>query len=206
MTPSNQDDEDWLEALEGRPNPAASEATNREAALLRQAYQELARDLPQVEPRRTDEDALVARAHALGLGSTPPPAADRGLAGRLREVLTAVLTRPWMGALAGGFAVALLAVMVWPLWQASPGDDTVLRQPAGAVLLRRVQDPQTQRNRLAEQLVAVGAQVTRYERLGRYGLDAVVPQPLSPQARDLLVREGLVLAIDGSLSLEFEAR
>jgi hypothetical protein len=67
-----------------------------------------------------------------------------------------------------------------------------------------VPDPAAARERLAARLAAAGVSVHRYERLGRYGIDADLPQRPPPAVAALLRDEGLAQAGDGSLRVEFE--
>ena len=75
----------------------------------------------------------------------------------------------------------------------------------GQVWLLRADDPQALRERIAADLAAGGVAVTRYERLGRYGLDAELPLPAPPALLDTLRGHGLQPGADGSLRVEVEA-
>ena len=195
--PPRSDDEAWFEGLAGRASrgPAA-----REGARLRAAYGRLPAPVvatPPVEP-------IVAAARAEGLFRR------RGLcpscAQRWRRWTAALRANGWRWS--SGLAVAaVLAGVSASLWmQPGPEPAPTLRAPADGLWLRAAPDPAAARDRLAERLQAQGLTVRRYERLGRAGLDADLPQPPSAELQRLLREEGLVPAADGSLRVEFERR
>ncbi|MDT7835657.1 hypothetical protein [Aquabacterium sp. OR-4] len=104
-----------------------------------------------------------------------------------------------------GLALAgVLGLAVLPQWLAPPAEAPALRhgtQPQ----LRSEADPRASREALAGRLAAAGADVQRYERAGRYGLDAEFQHPPDAALRAWLAAQGLVLAADGSLRVEFRA-
>jgi hypothetical protein len=77
---NEKDDDQWLAALSGKPDPHASEATNRQAALLRQAMlkrrAELENETASAEPsefarlqKRLEAEGLISRADPTYSGS-----------------------------------------------------------------------------------------------------------------------------------------
>ncbi len=215
------DTDDWLLALAGRPRAGTAPATLREARWLREAIQRWPAAADRAEASETlaalpsdAEAALLARAVHAGLlpaeGAPPQrPGLARwcaGCAGRGQRL------RAWLGQrpAAAGLALATAALLVVGVWQlqppaAPPGTPPLLRgaQQDGSWLLQDA-DPQTLRDAWALRLQATGASVRRYERLGRYGLDAEWPAP-APGLDAQLAGMGLRRGPDGSLRLEVEA-
>jgi hypothetical protein len=199
------DDSDWLDALAGRDRPAASTLAATEGRLMRRALQRLPATVPAQTPEQALSllDGLLGRARAAGLmrerSGWCPACLQRWQ--RWRQSPGA-----WLGAglvLAGLFAVVVVLRVV-PVVAVDPAEEAVMRAPADGVWLLRVADPQQQRNELADRLAAGGARVQRYERLGRQGLEAELPLPLTPQLKQALGRLNIAAAPDGSLRVEFE--
>ncbi len=206
-----QDDEQWFEALAGRARPGTQTATLIEAALLREAMRRwhapVEADAPWLEP-----DAWIARAHAQG------PGRRRGWCGGCAERWRRLRDRfgrrgkGLAGWPATGAAAALLVLAVVLLNQdrdAATGPEDagqpVLRSPAdaGRYLLH---DPQARerRDRIADALATAGVPVQRYERLGRFGLDAQIVMPPSAAVAAALALDGLKPAADGALMVEVD--
>lgn len=66
----NKDDQDWLDALAGRPDPAADPATNRRAAALREAMLAIRREELAAESPDEGLDRLLFRLRREGLLET----------------------------------------------------------------------------------------------------------------------------------------
>ena len=204
------DDDDWFEALAGRPRPGTDPATLAEAGLLRTATRDWSAQAQTHDAQASDAEieALVARARADGL--LAPRGWCAGCGARWRRWLDA-LSRPRVGGSLGLALAVLLAVVIFGvLPPGRDGDDTpavpVLRGAAGdAVWLLRADDPQALRERIAAELAGAGVVVTRYERLGRFGLDAELGLPVAPALADALRGLGVAPAADGSLRVEVEA-
>ena len=70
--------------------------------------------------------------------------------------------------------------------------------------LLRDADPEGLRRRIVGALSAAGVQVATYGRFGRYGLDADLPQPITPDVDAVLERYRLPVPRDGVLRVEIE--
>lgn len=194
----NDDDQDWLDALAGRDRPDADPATRREAALLRQA---LRREATGPVPELPDgAEALLARARAEGLVRRRWCAACAARWSAWREQLL----RP--GPLAGAaLALVLLAFVALPLLVPPPAEEEpVLRAGEDGLVLLQDEQPAARRDRIADALAAAGAEVRRYERLGRSGLDAQWRSPTPPALSQALRGQGLAVPADGVLRVEVE--
>lgn len=205
---NGRDDEDWFEAVAGRPRPGTDPATLLEATWLRAAVRTWPRDLPDATWPADAPDALVARARADGVLA---PGWCAGCGARWRRWVEAFGRGPrWTGAL--GLAAAALGVAVvlgvWrPAHEPAGGESVpVLRgAPADGVWLLQSADPAALRERIAGELQAAGVTgLRRYERLGRLGLDADLPTPPSPALLDALRRLGVQPGADGGLRVEVE--
>jgi hypothetical protein len=193
---SDHDDDVWMDGLAGRIKPAELDAGRSrnlvlEAAALRELIRRLsppaATDAPQTDAAR--EQQLIARARREGLLSANRP---RGLP-HLRRVSLAAA------------AVLVLAVSAG-IWRASLPPQEVLRGVDGGTVLLEARDPLALRRELTEELHAAGVSVSDYERLGRLGLDADLPQPLPPKIARILERHHIPVPADGVLAVEIEAR
>lgn len=192
------DDDDWLESLAGRPPAGADPGTLHEATLLRQA---LLRARPDVAPPPAPDslDSLLSRARAQGLLHKGWCAS---CAARWRRWVQS-LRQPWPAA---GMAVAMLlvALVALPLLQTTREEEPALRAGEDGVLLLQDASPAARRDRVAEALQSAGAQVQRYERLGRFGLDAQWSTPPVPALMQALRAEGIVMPTAGLLRLEVQ--
>lgn len=197
------DDDDWFDAATGRPSASSADpGAALEGRLLRIALQERARrtaDLP-FESRKQSILQAASR-----IDPEQGGAGCRGCARRRRSV-AAWLARPWAwgGALAGTTALALV-VLSWPGPSTVEPVEPVLRTPAEASIPRlSAEQPRQRRDALAERLLADGAVVRRYERLGRFGLDADLTRPPSPSLLAELAALGLPAPSAGVVRVEFE--
>lgn len=200
--PDTRADQDWADALAGRPPADGADAdARREGRLLRQAWRQWPEPTPADGLDPAGLDRLLAEARRLPARPATPACA---LCQRLRSAWAGLFGNARRApALWGGLALAcVLAVMVLPQWMPPEADGPVLRE-AGGTLLRRVDRPEAERDALADRLEAEGAAVQRYQRLGRHGLDAEFRQPPAPQALRWLADQGLAPASDGSLRIEF---
>jgi hypothetical protein len=74
----------------------------------------------------------------------------------------------------------------------------------GATVRIESSDPQALKARLLRELNAAGVHATGYDRLGRPGIDADLPQPLPPAVHILLDRHHIPIPPDGVLTVEIE--
>jgi hypothetical protein len=185
------DDQQWLEALAGRgatDSPAA-----REAASLRGGMQDLgsgrvAPVLP--EQDRARETMLIARARAEGLLREPRPP-----------------QRPWSWQWNAGLAAAALAavaIAVGLYLGASLEPETVVRATPDGIVRISAPDPAGLKHQLIEDLRAAGVRATGYELLGRHGVDADLPQPLTDAVRRVLDKHGIPPPAEGVLRVEID--
>jgi hypothetical protein len=210
---TEQDDQQWFEALAGRARPGTPAVTLIEAALLREATRRwrapVAADAPLPPP-----EALIARAHAEGLGRRRGWCGGwcGGFAERWRR-LRDRFGNGWRGwpATGGAAAVLVLAVVLLNIDRhTASGPEAagqpVLRSPgdAGRYLLHDAQARQ-RRDRIADELASAGVPVQRYERLGRFGLDAQITMPPAAAVAAVLALNGLMPAADGTLMVEVDA-
>jgi hypothetical protein len=122
--------------------------------------------------------------------------------------------RQWLARLAGhggAAAVLVLAVVLLNIDRhTASGPEAagqpVLRSPgdAGRYLLHDAQARQ-RRDRIADELASAGVPVQRYERLGRFGLDAQITMPPAAAVAAVLALNGLMPAADGTLMVEVDA-
>ena len=205
------DDRIWLDALAGRADaapPAAdrpgSEAENsrslvREGAALRELIRaqhfDLASDEPNVDAER--EAALIDRARREGLLAplAMPPRAHSATPRRRRFTVSRLSFA----------AAAILVVAVGAgFWRSLlPPTETLRGVEHGTVRLM-ARDPQALKQQLTQELQAAGAKVSGFERLGRAGIDADLPQPLSPPLEQVLERHHIPIPPDGVLIVEIE--
>jgi hypothetical protein len=210
--------DDWVDALAGRPASDGDPIASAEGRQLREGLQR-ERDRSAVPPgleSTEDLERLLQRGRAAGLSSVE----RRGLAAwcagcarrwqRLLELVRGAGSRhPLSLGGAGGLALAgLVALGLWvpTLLSVPEGEpETVLRGAPDGVWTRTAADPAAERDRLADALAATGATVTRYERLGRFGLEADLPASRSPELQQVLRQAGILAGPDGSLRVEFGA-
>ena len=189
----SDDDTAWLEALAGRASESQSRLT-REGLALRERIREqevehaaAGESLPEIDAVR--ESALIERAVAEGL-LEPRAARNRRFAG-MRFSMAAV-------------AVLIVAVAVGLLRYTQPPTE-IFRGAQNGTIRLETRDPPALKRRLIEELSAAGVEVSGYERLGHVGIDADLPQPVSPQVRQVLERHHIPVPADGTLIIEIDA-
>jgi hypothetical protein len=109
----------------------------------------------------------------------------------------------WPGALATA-AVCLLAIGVgFEVGGRKPNalEETV-RSASPQAFVLTARDPSKLRDQIADELDAAGVSSHIYERLGRVGIDADLPDPLPEPVRAVLARHGVPLPADGVLRIE----
>lgn len=218
----DDDDEAWIAALAGEDLPGGRAETRLEAQLLRAAARRQAAQpgpaasAHELERLQASLAALAereSRQAGAAAGRGPGARLCSGCARRWQQLRAAWARRPRGAVAAGGLILALPWLLWWPT--TPPGGPAVDAEPAlrgaGSTGLRVVTRPDAEqrRNSLAQQLAAQGASVRRYERLGRFGLEAQLPvpmpEPLAPGLQQALQADGLAVGSDGLLSVEFAA-
>jgi hypothetical protein len=173
----------WLDTLAGRSPGADHEAQGLRRQLLARPPAD-GPDVLERDPAR--EEALLARARKGGLLPAVKP--------------RTVLWR-WPALVAAGLAgVALVAGLLFR----SP--EPTVRSGAGEIVRLTAADPSVTAERILHDLRAAGVEATAYERLGRHGIDADLPQPLPSSVRSVLRRHGIPEPSDGVLQVEIEPR
>jgi hypothetical protein len=190
----DKDTEVWIEALAGRAVADDHRAPVLEAQALREALQRMPEPDAAPEPSQDEnrEAALLERARREGLLAHRID--DRGWRARL-GLLGAW---PALGALT---ALACSAIAIAILLQPTRRPEAVRGAPEELVLLTAA-DPARLKNELLAELEAAGVQATGYERLGREGIDADLPQPIPARVRAVLSRHHLEAPRDGVLRIE----
>jgi hypothetical protein len=185
------DDQTWLETLAGRGHSGSEGTDASEALVLRELIgaqlQEDGTAVAEVDAQR--EAALIMRARVEGL--LPAQGATRSA----RRVW-------WLtsGALA---ATAILASIILSLLRNAPVSENFRGMDGGTVRIES-SNPQALKDRLLRELDAIGIHATGYDRLGRLGIDADLPQPLPPAVQHLLEKHHIPLPNDGVLTVEIE--
>ena len=196
MTPD--DDQKWLDALAGRAgadSPAAREGANLRGQVLSLTS---AHSMPSAPARDgVREMNLIARARGEGLLLTPQRAPWR-----------------WPWGWNAGFAVATvaaIAVAVGFYMRAIVDTEmvetgAVVRGTPDGIVRVTAPDPASLKQQLIEELRAAGVNATGYEVLGRQGVDADLPQPLTDAVRRVLDKHGIPPPQDGVLRVEIVAK
>lgn len=183
---SMNNDDDWVAGLAGQPHRDSRDA--REGAQLRRA-------LLALPPR----EAEGAEAPAASVAREAQLLRRAGVAG-LRVSGTPAWRR--LGWIAVAASVALVGVGInW--WPRAPDATITVRSAADPIVRRAAVDPLRAQRQLLEQLAAVGISARGYEMLGRYGIDADLPRPLTAGQRALLAQYGFDVPVDQVLRVEF---
>ncbi len=82
----------------------------------------------------------------------------------------------------------------------------VVRGTAQAVVRIEAADPSALQRQILEDLRRAGVEATGYERLGRHGIDADLPDLVPPAIERVLQRHGIPVPRDGVLAVEISAR
>jgi hypothetical protein len=187
------EDDLWLEALAGRIDSSPTgPASLREALALRALIRAQSADAESValsiDPDR--ESMLIARARAADL--LPRPA--------VRTPRRFIPPR-----LAAAAAAALLVAVGVGLWQSFEAPPRILRGAPNGVVRLQSRNPPALKQELLSELAAAGVTVSGYERLGRIGIDADLPQPVPAPIVEILSRHHIPIPTDGVLIVEFES-
>jgi hypothetical protein len=188
MTP--QDDNPWLDALAGRggvDSPAA-----REAAGLRNEMLRMPRE-PAIVPARDGVREMNLIARARGEGLLPKPKRTP-----LRWALV------WNAGVAVA-ALAAIAIGIGLYTRATLDTEPVVRGTPDGIVRISAPDPVALKQQLIEELRAAGVSATGYELLGRHGVDADLPQPLTDAVRGVLEKHRIPAPPAGVLRVEIVA-
>lgn len=189
----SDDDQDWLDALAGRGFNDSQAA--REAAPLRDAMLGRSVDPTDAAIAARDEAreaALIARARREGL----------------IKANTVTPQRRWAFGWDNAFAVAAIAgiaVAIGLYIQPTIDREVVRSSPDGVVRIEAT-DPVQLKRQLLEELRAAGVEATGYETLGRQGIDADLPRPLTEAVRRVLEKHRIPPPADGVLRVEIFAK
>jgi hypothetical protein len=205
---SSQDDSAWLDALAGRANAGSAAGAQdaqeaRDARALREFIHAQSLEgsvaIAAVDPAREAE--LIERARVAGLLPARSPHAAR-----TASPAPLASWRHWLLAPRGALAmVALATIAIAVLVQTrSPPAETFRGTVDGTVRLE-ASNPAALKRQLTEELGAAGVRVLGYDRLGRVGIDADLPQPVSDQVRRVLERHHIPIPKDAALVVEIDA-
>jgi hypothetical protein len=187
------DDQLWLDTLAGRVPSDHAHAASIEAGRLRAAIAQRqpiqTADAPARDLQR--EAQLLARAAREGLIDPAKLHRRSGL-------------RQWLNAPAAMLAYAAVACVVVgiALLMRPVADTEVVRGARDGIVTIEAVDPGALKAQLLAELRAAGASATGYERFGRQGIDAELPQPLNDRIRAVLEKHHLEEPADGTLKIE----
>lgn len=191
------EDQDWVDALAGRPAADAHRPAAREGARLRELIQRNVH-APEVSVPERDaqrEEQLLERARREGLidpaqltRRSRRPMRPTGIAGWL--ALAASIT---------GIAVALGLFL-----RTAPPAEHVRSAREQAIRIEAA-DPTALKMQILDELRAAGVRATGYEQLGIEGIDATLPEPVPPRVRDVLTRHHVHVPDNGVLRIEIAA-
>jgi hypothetical protein len=192
MSPDALDN--WLAALAGRE----TEEGNPEGSALRALIQAQPREalIPVAELDPIRESQLIARARAAGLLPEEPSASPPA---RLSTAWR--WTIPRVALIAA--ALAGIAIGVSTL-RTIKGPSETYRGAVEGVVELEASDPQALKQQLILELKSAGVSAMGYQRLNRVGLDADLPQPVSPEVRRVLERHHIPVPEDGVLVIEIQ--
>jgi len=186
------DDQHWFDLMAGRAVADAHGRTRGDAAWLRAAL--LAYRAVPPAGQMPDPQARAARlvARARGAGVLPPaPAARAGWRQRLFGQRAARWPARWPTWSGAALALMLAVGLGWRGGDA-PLDDTAAPLERGPAEQRLTDaDPAARQQALLQGLRAAGFEALPFERLGRRGVEVVLPVPLTPPQRQALHRLGL---------------
>ena len=181
------EDDNWIDALAGRSGGEAAASNDAHARAIRAAIRSrAAEEIPVAAEDPMREAALVARARAAGVLPYAGGRASRRRTG-------------WLAAA----AMACVAVGV-TLQMNTRSPAPITRGAASGIVRIRAPDPSRLKQELIRELEEAGVHARGYDHLGRQGIDADLPMPVSAEVRDVLDRHGIALPADGVLQVEIE--
>ena len=184
------EDDTWLDSLAGRADARKPAGPDDDARAIRAAI--LSRrgaEIPAAGEDERREQALIDRARAAGLLQ---PVRSSSVRHRRRRAI-------WLSAA----ALACVAVAVTLQMRIQPPAPIVRAGPQVVVHLR-APDPLHLKQQLIRELEAAGVKTRGYELLGRQGIDADLPLPVTAPVREVLARHGIAAPQDGVLQVEIE--
>jgi hypothetical protein len=184
------EDDNWFDALAGRSGGEAAATNDAHARAIRAAIlsRSAAEEIPVAAEDPTREAALIARARTAGV---------------LLPVAGGRASRRGTGWLAAA-AIACVAVGV-TLQMNTRSPTPITRGAASGIVRIRAPDPLRLKQELIRELEEAGVHARGYEQLGRQGIDADLPMPVTAEVRNLLGRHGIALPADGVLQVEIES-
>jgi hypothetical protein len=184
---STDRDNDWIDGLAGRGVDPASPAHAEGSALRRMLQAHLV------------QQANAERATTASIAS-PDPMRERALIERARRegLLGARTTwRPML--IAAGIAMLAIGI-VWETFMRP--EAVVVREGAARPAQLQSRDPAALKRQIIDELRAAGVVATGYEALDVQGIDADLPQPLTPEVRSVLAKHDIPVPRDGVLRIE----
>ena len=183
-----RDEEDnWIDELAGRSGGEAAASNDAHARAIRAAIlSRAAEEIPVAAEDPMREAALIVRARAAGVLPVAGGPASRRRTG-------------WLA------AAALASIAVGVMLQMNTRSPTPITRGAASGIVRiRAPDPLHLKQELIRELEAAGVHARGYEQLGRQGIDADLPMPVTTQVREVLDRHDIALPVDGVLQVEIE--
>ena len=193
---SENQEHEWLEGVAGRAQGDSSAV--REGIALRRAVLDHEARMPVEQPQAQDparERQLLARAREQGLGGE-----RRGLFGAWPSWNLATVA-----ATLAGVALVLALVMQVMRTAEEPSQD-VVRDSRDQVVRLVADDPVRLKQEIVADLRAAGVEATGYEMLGRQGVDADLPRPLTDAVRAVLKKHRIPEPADSVLRVEIAPR
>lgn len=184
---STDPDREWSDALAGRGEERASPA-RAEGSLLRKMLQ------AQLVQQGTAERATAASI------ATTDPMRERALIERARREGLLSARASWRPLLIAA-AIAMFAVgIVWETFLRP--EQVVVRDGVAAPVQLQARDPAALKRQIIDELRVAGVEATGYESLGAQGIDADLPQPLTPAVRSVLEKHKIPAPAEGVLRIE----
>lgn len=201
---NEKDDDQWLAALAGKPDPQASGATNSQAKLLRQAMLkrrvDLENETANVDPsefarlqKRLESSGLISRADVTNSGNKP-----KGFLDWLGNVFPGknggVAALPiWSLAVNCALVMAVAFQFISPT--PDPYESNVLRGGGGGTVLL-VTDPE---NRLAELMAVLDTEKVRYVVIRSSDVELTLLVQADDAALDFLINQRIEAVVRDSL-------
>lgn len=185
------DDQDWLDALAGKPRPGAAPRTLQEARLLRAVLLAQAQAEPESDAERQRRlERLLFRLRRAGLLDSPRWSVNT-----------------WRVPLAAAASLMLcIAVVQLAYWQTETPSETPVTRGEDSVRRLVVDDAAQTATAIASALRAEGIDVREYPLGVARGLEVRVAPAQRAGAEAILAPYGIALAPDGRLAIEIANR